>query len=136
MVARLLGPGSPAPRNPTEVEQLLRVVPRLAFVPELHALLPAPLGPEPVSPQAVAAGADPAWLRRVVQALQALEQRAAEQDDGGLRFLAVTLRHFLDEQRIEPAHHPLVAALFVRTAARRGELADHPNDVARVLDGW
>lgn len=112
------------------------MVPRVAYFPELHALLPAPLGPGPVSPQAVQAGADPRWLSRVVQALRALEQRALDHDDGGLRFLAVTLRHFLDEQRIEPASHPLVAALFVRTAAQRGDLPDRPRDVARVLDGW
>ncbi|MCX4244247.1 hypothetical protein [Paraliomyxa miuraensis] len=135
MVARL-GPGSPAPRNPDEVELLLRMVPKLAYFPELHALLPAPLPPGPLSPRAVAEGAEPQWLLRVVDALWALEQRASDHDDGGLRFLAVTLRHFLQEQRIDPAEHPLVVALFVRTAARRGELPDHPAHVARVLDGW
>jgi hypothetical protein len=138
-VVGLLGPGSPAPRNPEEVEALLRAVPRLAFAPELEALLPAPLGPGPLSPQAVTEGlatADPAWLSRMVAALSALEERALVHADGGLRFLAVTLRHFLDEQRIDPAEHPLVVALFVRTAARRGQWPDHPGQVARVLDGW
>lgn len=135
MVARL-GPGSPAPRGPAEVEQLLRMVPRVAFAPELQAVLPAPLGPGPVTPRAVEEGADPAWLARLVDALRALEQRAHEHGDGGLRFLAVTLRHFLAEQRIDPAEHPLVVALFIRTAARRGDLPDHPGDVARVLDAW
>lgn len=135
MVARL-GPGSPAPRNPAEVEQLLRTVPQLAYVPELDALVPAPLRSLPVCPQAVTEGADPAWLSRLADALLAIEQRAREHDDGGLRFLAVTLRHFLEEQQIGPAEHPLVVALFIRTAARRGELPDHPAHIARVLDGW
>ncbi|MEM9455816.1 MAG: hypothetical protein AAGF11_16670 [Myxococcota bacterium] len=134
MVGRI-GPGSPAPRDPTEVEALLRVVPRIAFFPEIDAVLPAPLGQAALSAQVVAAS-DPAWLDRLVEALVALEQRAHEHDDGGLRFLAVTLRCFLTEQRIDPAEHPLVVALFLRTAARRGELADHPNDVARALNAW
>jgi hypothetical protein len=130
-----IGPGTPAPRNPEEVELLLRAVPYVVFFPELEALLPAPLGAEPLSPQALV-GVDTAWLARVVEALRALETRALVHDDGGLRFLAVTLRHFLDEQRIAPGEHPLVVALFVRTAARRGQLPDHPSEVARVLDGW
>ncbi len=134
MVGRI-GPGSPAPRNPTEIEALLRVVPRIAFFPEIDVMLPAPLGQAALSPQVVAAS-DPAWLDRLVEALVALEKRAHEHDDGGLRFLAVTLRCFLTEQRIDPAEHPLVVALFLRTAARRGELADHPNDVARALNAW
>jgi hypothetical protein len=134
-VVALLGPGSPAPRNPEEVERLLRAVPHVAYVPELDALLPAPLGPGPLSPQALAS-VDAAWLARVVEALRAVEARALAHDDGGLRFLAVTLRCFLDEQRIAPAEHPLVVALFVRTAARREAEPDHPQAVARVLDGW
>jgi len=130
-----IGPGSPAPRNPQEVEALLRVVPRIAFFPELDALLPAPLPEGPVSAEAIAS-TDPSWLDRMVEALHALEQRAQTHDDGGLRFLAVTLRHFLTEQRIPPAEHPLVVALFLRTAARRDGLPDHPNDIGRALNAW
>lgn len=154
MVARL-GPGSPAPANPGEVEALLRMVPAVAFFPELDALVPAPLGPEPLTPQAIARGVtelDPAWLPRVVDALRSLEARAQATTDGGLRFLAVTLRHFLhdDHERprepvpaepVPPAEHPLVVALFARTEARRRARPDHPNpdhpnEVARVLDRW
>jgi hypothetical protein len=131
-----IGPGSLAPRNPAEVEALLRVVPRVAFFPELGAVLPAPLGEQELSPEAVRVAADEAWLDRVIDALRALERRAVEHDDGGLRFLAVTLRCFLTEQRIDPAEHPLVVALFLRTVARRGALRDHPSDVARALDAW
>ncbi len=131
-----IGPGSPAPRNPQEVEALLRVVPRIAFFPELSALLPAPLGERPLSPQAVADTADEAWLGRMVDALEALERRADEHDDGGLRFLAITLRHFLAEQQIAPQEHPLVVSLFLRTVARRDDQPDHPNDVARALNAW
>ena len=140
MVARL-GPGSPDPRNPAEVEALLRMVPVVAFLPELEALVPAPLGPGPLTPEALAEGADAAWLARVTEALHALEARALGEANGGLRFLAVTLRHFLDVERIPPAEHPLVVALFARTDARRRARPDHPNpdhpnEVARVLDGW
>ena len=131
-----IGPGSAAPRNPAEVEALLRVVPRIAFFPELDALLPAPLGDAAVTPERVAEAADEAWMGRVVEALVALEGRAQAHDDGGLRFLAVTLRHFLTEQQISPAEHPLVVALFLRTAARRDGLPDHPNDIARTLNAW
>ena len=131
-----IGPGSPAPRNPAEVEALLRVVPRIAFFPEVDAVLPAPLGDAEPSPAAVARGADEAWLGRLVEAWCVLEDRADRHDDGGLRFLAVTLRHFLTEQRVEPADHPLVVALFLRTAARRGDLNDHPNDIGRALNAW
>lgn len=130
-----IGPGSHAPRGPADVEALLRVVPRIAFFPEIDVLLPAPLGEAALAP-AVVTAVDPAWLARLVDALVVLEQRASAHDDGGLRFLAVTLRCFLTEQRIDPAEHPLVVALFLRTAARRGELSDHPNDVARALNAW
>lgn len=134
MVAAL-GPGSPAPRNPEEIELLLRAVPHVAFAPELEPLLPAPLGPEPLAPGALAA-CDATWLARLTGALRAVEARALAHDDGGLRFLAVTLRHFLEAERLAPAEHPLVVALFARTAARRGDHPDHPQEVARVLDGW
>jgi len=135
VVARL-GPGSPAPRDPTEVEALLRGIPRVAFFPEFDAVLPAPLGEATLGPEAITAAADEAWLGRVVEALVALEQRAATHDDGGLRFLAVTLRCFLTEQQLPPAEHPLVVSLFLRTVAQRGEFADHPGDVARALNRW
>lgn len=153
MVTRL-GPGSPAPASPAEVEALLRMVPVVAFFPELEAVMPAPLGPGPLTPHNVASSAHAAWLARVVEALRSLEARAQAQSDGGLRFLAVTLRHFLrndddsasddgraSEQRVPPAEHPLVVALFARTNAQRHARPDHPNpdhpnEVARVLDGW
>lgn len=135
MVARL-GPGSPEPRNPAEVEALLRMVPVVAFMTELDALVPAPLGSAPLTPAALTEAADAAWLARVVEALGALQARAEVQTDGGLRFLAGTLRHFLEVERIPAAEHPLVVALFARTDARRRGGPDHPNEVARVLDGW
>jgi hypothetical protein len=151
-VVTRLGPGSPAPAHPAEVEALLRLVPAVAFFPELDPLVPAPLGPEPLTPQAVARAVtehDPTWLPRVVAALRSLEARAQATADGGLRFLAVTLRHFLDPaegeppgervppvERVPPAEHPLVVALFARTDARRMARPDHPSEVARVLDRW
>lgn len=180
MVTRL-GPGSPAPASPAEVEALLRMVPVVAFFPELEAVMPAPLGPGPLTPHNVASSVHAAWLARVVDALRSLEARARAQSDGGLRFLAVTLRHFLradgsasdepsaSEQRVAPAEHPLqptehpltehplppaehplppaehplppaehplVVALCARTNAQRHARPDHPNEVARVLDGW
>jgi hypothetical protein len=139
VVARL-GPGSPEPRDPAEVDALLRMVPVVAFFPELEALVPAPLGPGPLTPPALTEAADAAeggaWLARVGEALRALQARAEAQADGGLQFLAATLRHFLEVERIPAAEHPLVVALFVRTDARRHARPDHPNEVARVLDGW
>lgn len=136
MVAPRLGPGSPAPGSPSEVEALLRLVPVVAFLPELEPLLPAPLGPGPLTPQALTEGADTAWLVRVAEALRSLEARAEAQADGALRFLAVTLHHFLETERIPPHEHPLLVALFARTDARRSARPDHPNEVSRVLDGW
>ena len=133
MVARL-GPGSPAPGTPGEGEALLRMVPVVAFSPELEPLLPATLGPGPLTHQAPTDGADAAWLARVAEALRTLEARANAEADGGLCFLAVTLRHFLE--RIAPHEHPLLVALFARTDAGRGARPEHPNEVARVLDGW
>lgn len=135
MVERL-GPGSPAPRTPAEVESLLHLVPSIAFMPEVEVLLPAPLGDGPLTAQALADTADAAWLRRLADGLHGLEQRAAADGDGGLRFLAVTLRHFIVEQRIPAGEHPLVVALYLRTVARRGELRDEPAAVARALDDW
>jgi hypothetical protein len=145
VVARL-GPGSPEPRNPAEVEALLRMVPVVAFMTELEALVPAPLGAAPLTPAALtealteaadaADAALSAWLARVVEALGALQVRAEAEANGGLRFLAGTLRHFLEVERIPAAEHPLVVALFARTDARRRGAPDHPNEVARVLDGW
>ncbi|MCH9684254.1 MAG: hypothetical protein K0V04_22665 [Deltaproteobacteria bacterium] len=131
-----LGPGSPAPRGPHDVEALLRTVPEVSYAPELSSLLPAPLGSEPLSADAVSQAVTPQWLQRLIVALEDLERRAREQDDGGLRFVAVTLRHFVTEQKIAPVQHPLVVALFVRTAARRDGTADVPAAVARVLDQW
>ena len=130
-----LGPGSTAPRDPSEVEHLLRRVPEVAFLPPLTELLPAPLRGE-LSPEAVAAGADRAWLRRLIAALARVEAHAQRTDDGGLRFLAVTLRHFLTKEAIPPAEHPLVVALFVRTAARRDGGADHPATVVAAMNDW
>lgn len=141
MVARL-GPGSPEPRSPGEVDALLRMVPVVAFMPELDALVPAPLGPGPLTPAALTEAADAAdptfsaWLARVADALRGLEARAEDRADQGLRFLAITLRHFLEVERIPAAEHPLIVALFARTHARRTGSPDHPNEVARVLDGW
>jgi hypothetical protein len=146
-VVTRLGPGSPAPASPAEVEALLRMVPVVAFFPELEAVMPAPLGPGPLTPHNVASSVHAPWLARVVAALCSLEARAQAQSDGGLRFLAVTLRHFLrsadarddgdaGEQRVAPAEHPLVVALFARTHAQQQARPDHPNEVARVLDGW
>lgn len=133
-----IGPGSPAPRNPQEVEALLRIVPRVAFISEIEALLPAPLpaADAPLDAAAVTAAADPAWLARMIDALHALQRRAQASDDGGLRFLVVTLRHFLTEQRIAPGEHPLVVSLFLRTLARRDQRPDHPSEIARALNAW
>ncbi len=131
-----LGPGSSSPSEPSQVEALLQCVPEIAYAPELSALLPAPLGTSPLSANSVALAVDDDWRTRLVGALNTLQARAELQSDGGLRFLAITLRHFVTEEQIPMAEHPLVVALFARTAAQRDHTPDRPPDIARVLDRW
>jgi hypothetical protein len=129
--------GSRAPTKPEEVETLLRQVPGMAFVPELAACRfdRAALGPGP-SHEELAHLADAAYLARVLDALDAVEQRAKREQNGGLEFLAHTLRHFLTVQKLSPVEHPLVVGLYLRSHAHKAEQPDTTHAIALAMDDW
>jgi len=131
-------PGSPMPADPDEVDALLRLVPDVAFVPELdRCLFPndalAGLSPfEP--PEQIARLADAAYLQGLRKSLDAVLARARREKNGGLEFLATTLAHFLD--RMTPGEHPLVVALWCRSWARRRGRDDVPAAIAVAMDEY
>lgn len=132
-----LHPGSRAPENPEEVETLLRQVPGMPFAPELEACMfePSSLGPGP-SHDELERLADDAHLRRVLEGLDALAQRAGREDSGGLAFLANTLRHFLTVQKLPPLEHPLVVGLYLRAHARKAGRPESARAIALAMDDW
>lgn len=138
MTERKLGlhAGSPMPADEDEVDALLRRVPDVAFAPEVEGCLfpPAALaGVDLLSaPALVAKLADAAYLARLGAALEALGERARREKNGGLEFLATTLRHFVD--RTPPDRHPLVVALWCRSLARRLGKDDVPAAIAVAMD--
>jgi hypothetical protein len=125
---RELEPGFGEPTTPEEVEHLLHLVPEIAFMPELQACVPSHVT-TPVTTETIDAEADVATIRL---ALQELRIRAHLENRGGLRFLARTLLHFVDE--IPPSQHPLVVALFLRAEAAAGCLDDTPAALSRAMD--
>jgi hypothetical protein len=132
-----LHPGSRAPTAPEEVEALLRQVPGMAFVPEVERCLPdtGALAERP-SVEDLTRLADPDYLARVLEALAALQRRADAEENGGLGFLAHTLRHFLSVQRLPPGEHPLVVGLYLRAHARRDGRPDDVRSIALAMDHW
>lgn len=137
MVSRSLPlqPGSSEPANHAEVEALLRRVPELAFEPELQGCVPVRDPDVSVTPNEVDVRADETYLAALERGLQELQARAEGERNGGVLFLARTLRHFL-RGPIRPCEHPLVVALFVRGDARSGRHPDTPAAIASVMDGW
>ncbi len=133
-----LFPGSPMPADADEVDGLLRLVPEVAFSPELEASLFAGeslAGLSPFAPpQQIAKLADAKYLAGVRAALDAMRERARSASDGGLEFLATTLGHFLD--RMPPGEHPLVIALWCRSWARRRGQDDVPEAIAFAMDEY
>lgn len=133
-----LFPGSPMPADADEVDALLRLVPEMAFVPELEPCLFATkslAGMSPFAPpEQITKLADAQYLAGVRAALDAVRTRAHAASDGGLEFLATTLGHFLD--RMTPGEHPLVVALWCRSWARRRGRDDVPEAIAAAMDEY
>jgi hypothetical protein len=109
----------------------------MAFVPEVEACIFAAsaIGPGP-SQDELSELADDAYLSRVLEALDAVEQRAKKDANGGLEFLVNTLRHFLTVQKLPPGEHPLVVGLYLRAHARKGGRPDTAHAIALAMDDW
>jgi hypothetical protein len=131
-------PGSPMPADSDEVDALLRLVPDVAFAPELERCLFASgalAGMSPFAPpEQIAQLADAAYLVKIRAGLDAARERALREKNGGLEFLATTLGHFLD--RMTPGEHPLVVALWCRSWARRRGRDDVPAAIAVAMDEY
>ena len=131
-------PGSPMPASADEVDALLRLVPDVAFAPELERCLfaaEALAGMSPFAPpEQIARLAGHAFLTGLRSALDAVRERARREKNGGLEFLATTLAHFLD--RMTPGEHPLVVALWCRSWARRRGRDEVPAAIAIAMDKY
>jgi hypothetical protein len=109
-----LCPGSRHPRDPQEMDFLLRRVPEFALLPELAKVR--------FARQSLASGlqadhrvrisrlADRAYLERLEAMLDEVRGRAEAERNGGLLFLTASLRHFVTT--LPPERHPLVVALY------------------------
>ena len=128
--------GSPMPADEAEVDALLRRVPEVAYAPEVAGCVFPPeklAGIDLLSaPALVAKLADAAYLARLGKGLDALRDRARAEKNGGLEFLATTLRHFAD--KTPPDQHPLIVALWCRSLARRLGRDDVPAAIAVAMD--
>ena len=133
-----LHPGSPMPANPDEVDALLRRVPDVAFAPELGSCLFAAEVLTGMSlfsePEQISRLADARYVAGLRAGLDALRARAKRERNGGLEFLATTLGHFID--RMAPAEHPLVVALWCRSWARRRGRDEVPAAIAAAMDDY
>jgi hypothetical protein len=131
-----LSPGSPAPASAAERDRLLRRVPEVALVPELRALrFPADRvlgGPTANHVGRLAELADGAYLARLRSALAGVEKRADDERNGGLRFLATSLGHFV--AALPPERHPLIVALYFASAFDEPER--HFDEVAELMDAY
>lgn len=131
-------PGSPMPTDADEVDALLRLVPDVAFAPEVDRCLfaaEALAGMSPFAPpEQIARLADAEFVARLRGALDAARERARREKNGGLEFLATTLAHFLD--RMTPGEHPLVVALWCRSWARRRGRDEVPAAIAVAMDEY
>ncbi len=133
-----LSPGSRLPLDARERDLLLRRVPEVAFLPELAEVR---FGLEKVSrhrdghPAAVIAElANAAYLERLQGALGLLIHRADQEANGGLRFVAESLLHFV--MSLPAERHPLVVALYFLSLAQGDSAALHPEAVARRMDEY
>jgi hypothetical protein len=133
-----LHPGSAMPGNSTEVDALLRLVPDVAFAPELEGCLFSANALAGTSvfaePEQIARLTDTAYVARLRAGLDAVGERAKREDNGGLEFLARTLGHFLD--RMPCDEHPLVVALWCRSWARRRGKGEVPAAIAVAMDDY
>jgi hypothetical protein len=126
------------PADADEVDALLRLVPDVAFAPELDRCLfaaEALAGMSPFAPpEQIARLADAAYLAELRASLGVVRERAHGEKNGGLEFLATTLAHFLD--RMSPGEHPLIVALWCRSWARRRARDDVPAAIAVAMDEY
>jgi hypothetical protein len=133
-----LHPGSRMPGDSEEVDALLRLVPDIAFAPELDACVFAPEALAGTSlfssPEQIGRLADDEYLGTVRSALERLQARGQREKNGGLEFLARTLEHFLDQ--MSPAEHPLIVALWCRSWARRRGRDEVPAAIAMAMDDY
>ncbi len=132
-----LHPGSRSPVSPPEVEKMLKAVPGIVFLPELEPCLLSPgrLADEP-SPEELIRVCDAAWLSDLVARLADVERRADQTANGGLKFLAHTLSHFLTVQKIGAGEHPLVVGIYLRSHARKAGASDDVRSIVEQMDGW
>ena len=130
--------GSRMPDDSDEVDELLRRVPEVAFLPELERCVPSPAAIVAVSafvaPAQIARLADGAFIAGLRAGIEAARARAQREGNGGLEFLATTLGHFLDQ--MPPDRHPLVVALWCRAWARRRGQDDVPEAIAFAMDDY
>ncbi len=132
-----LQPGSPEPSNPADVERVLAGVPELVFLPAFEPCIPArPPEPTPDDHAQLDTLADDTYRQRVSKTLLQVEREAQARDNGGLEFLARTMRHFLDQRPVPASQHPLLVGLYLRGEARAGRLEDAPSVVAAAMDRW
>jgi hypothetical protein len=133
-----LAPGSPLPQNAREMDLLLRRVPEVALLPEFRSLRFSEPAHPPASPKGHAARvaklADAAFLERLRESLVALEERASKENNGGLRFVASSLRHFVASLPAE--RHPLVVALYFLSLAGGDRAAESPEILAIQMDDY
>lgn len=132
-----LHPGSRPPQAPEEVERLLKAVPGVAFQEEFAGCLIAAdqLGDTP-SPEEMDRVCDDAWKQKLLASIDALDARAEGQSNGGLKFLAHTLKHFLTVQKIALPEHPLAVGLYLRSHIRKAGGQDDFKIVLRKMDEW
>lgn len=133
-----LAPGSPLPRDSREMDLLLRRVPEVALLPEFRSLRFSGHAQASAKPKEHAARvaklADAAFLERLRESLVALEKRASEENNGGLRFVASCLRHFVASVPAE--RHPLVVALYFLSLGGDDRAAEGPETLAIQMDDY
>jgi hypothetical protein len=130
--------GSRMPDDSDEIDEMLRHVPEMAFIPELEASVFCVQAISAVAAFVASAQiarlADEPYLRSLRGALAAAGERARREQNGGLEFLSATLSHFLDQ--LPPHQHPLVVAMWCRGWARRRGQDDVPPAIAAAMDEY
>ena len=116
---------------------MLKAVPGVAFQEEFTGcLVPADQLADTPSPEEMERVCDAAWREQLIDGLDALDARAESQSNGGLKFLAHTLKHFLTVQKIALPEHPLAVGLYLRSHIRKAGGQDDFKIVLRMMDEW
>jgi hypothetical protein len=130
--------GSRMPDDSDEIDEMLRHVPEVAFIPELAGSVFSAKAITAVSafvaPVQIVKLADEAYVRDLRAKLEAAKARAVREKNGGLEFLALTLAHFLDQ--MPPDQHPLIVAMWCRAWAQRRGRDDVPPAIAEAMDDY